>query len=107
MIVLLTNEDPERFSVLYADLPATARDLVGSLSPLPSAGAMRARVELAVPPLDPYFPPGETQALAAAIRGARLTVSATLDHTRPALSRERIGDFGRFCGFVLRSLAEA
>jgi acetyl esterase/lipase len=107
MVRLLTNEDPSRFAALYDDVPPGARDLVGSLSPLPRAAAMRARVELAVPPLDPYFPPGETQALAAALPGARLTVSATLDHTRPALSRERIGDFSRFCGFVLRSLAEA
>jgi acetyl esterase/lipase len=107
MIRLLTNEDPRRFGALYAELPANARRLVESLSPLPAASQVRARVELAVPPLDPYFPPGETRALAAALPGARLTVSGTLDHTRPMMSRAQIGDFSRFCGFVLRSLADA
>jgi len=107
LVRLLTNEDPQRFGALYNDLPADAHNLVERLSPLPRASQMRARVELAVPPLDPYFPPGETQALAAALPGARLTVSATLDHTRPMMSRARIGDFGGFCHFVLRCLAGA
>ena len=105
IVSLLTNSDVDRFRELYDALPTDARALVATLSPLPRAGAVRARVELAVPPRDPYFPPGETQALAAALPNARLTVSGTLDHTRPMLSRARVSDLARFSGFVLRSLA--
>jgi acetyl esterase/lipase len=105
IVQLLTNEDPYRFRELYGALSPSAHALVTALSPLRSAGGVRARVELVVPPRDPYFPPGETQALAAVLRNARLTVTATLDHTRPMMSRAHIRDFGRFCGFVHRSLA--
>jgi pimeloyl-ACP methyl ester carboxylesterase len=107
IVRLLTNSDAGKFRELYDGLPDDARALIEGLSPLPQAGRVRARVELAVPPLDPYFPPGETQTLAAALPSARLTVSATLDHTRPMMSRARVGDLARFCGFVLRSLADS
>ena len=105
IVRLLTNEDPKRFRELYDALPASARALAGTLSPLPGALGALARVELLVPPLDPYFPPGETEALAAALPNARLTVTGVLDHTRPTMSLANVRDFGRFCGFVLRSLA--
>jgi acetyl esterase/lipase len=105
IVRLLQNADPQRFPTLYDALPADARELVETLSPLPKAAGVRARVELAVPPLDPYFPPGETQALAAALPNARLTVSGTLDHTRPSMSLARVGDLARLAGFMLRSLA--
>ena len=105
VVRLLTNEDPQRFRELYDALPSSARSLATTLSPLPGASGVRARVELAVPPLDPYFPPGETEALAAALPNARLTVTGVLDHTRPMVSRAQARDFGRFCGFVLRGLA--
>jgi pimeloyl-ACP methyl ester carboxylesterase len=105
IVRLLTNADAQNFRALYDGLPADARALVETLSPLPRAAGVRARVELVVPPLDPYFPPGETQALAAALPNARLTVTSTLDHTRPMMSRAGVADLARFCGFVLRSLA--
>lgn len=106
VVRLLTNPDARLFAELYEKLPARAHALVERLSPLPLAGAIRARVEIAVPPLDPYFPPAETQALAAAIPRARLTVSGMLDHTRPMRSRARPGDLAGFFGFVLRTLAD-
>jgi acetyl esterase/lipase len=105
VVRLLTNEDRRRFRELYDALPVSARSLAATLSPLAGASGVRARVELAVPPLDPYFPPGETEALAAALPNARLTVTGVLDHTRPMMSRGQLRDFGRFCGFVLRGLA--
>ncbi len=107
VVELLLNTDPARFGELYARLPAATRELAHSLSPLSDAGDVHARVELIVPPLDPYFPPGETQALAAALPNARLTVTGTLDHTRPKLSRKELRDFGRFLGFVSRSLGDS
>lgn len=106
VVDLLRNTDAAKFRELYDGLPADARALVTLLSPLQRASAIRARVELAVPPLDPYFPPGEAQALAAAIPNARLTVSGTLDHTRPMKSRAHLGDLTRYSGFVLRTLAD-
>ena len=105
IVRLLLNDDPQRFRELYDALPAPAHALAETLSPLRAAHAVRAHVELAVPPLDPYFPPGETGALFAALPNARLTVTAVLDHTRPMVSRAQARDFGRFCGFVLRGLA--
>lgn len=105
IVRLLTNEDPQRFRELYDALPASAGSLAATLSPLPGAPGVRARVELAVPPLDPYFPPGETESLAAALPNARLTVTGVLDHTRPTMSLANVPDLGRFCGFVLRGLA--
>lgn len=106
IVRLLTNTDAGRFHELFDGLPADARALVELLSPLPRAAGIRARVELAVPPLDPYFPPGETQSLAAAVPNARLIVSSTLDHTRPMKSRAHLGDLSRYSGFVLRTLAD-
>lgn len=106
IVRLLTNTEVGKFQELFDGLPADARALVELLSPLPRAAGIRARVELAVPPLDPYFPPGETQALAAAVPNARLIVSGTLDHTRPMKSRAHLGDLSRYSGFVLRTLAD-
>lgn len=107
LVELLLNTDPERFGELYARLPAAAHELARSLTPLSDAAHVHARVELIVPPLDPYFPPGEAQALAAALPNVRLTVTGTLDHTRPKLSRKELRDFGRFLGFVSRSLDDS
>lgn len=107
VVRLLTNSEPARFRELYDGLPGEVHALVDTLSPLRRAGGVQARVEIAVPPLDPYFPPGEMKALAASLQNARLTVSGTLDHTRPMLSRERLGDFASFGGFVFRTLAGA
>jgi acetyl esterase/lipase len=105
VVSVLMNEHPQSFRELYDALPASARSLATTLSPLPRAPDVRARVELLVPPLDPYFPPGETESLAASLPNARLTVTGVLDHTRPTMSLANVPDFARFCGFVLRSLA--
>ena len=58
-----------------------------------------------MPPRDEYFPLGEARSLAAALPNVRLTVTGTLDHTRPSLGR--LADFRSFLGFVVRGLAAA
>lgn len=102
---LLANTDPHRFAGLYAGLPDDVRALVEQLSPLRVANRVKAPVEVIVPPRDEYFPLGEAQSLAAALPNVRLTVTGTLDHTRPSLGR--IADFRSFLGFVVRGLRAA
>jgi pimeloyl-ACP methyl ester carboxylesterase len=102
---LLGNTDPSRFSELYAALPAGVRTLVEQLSPFRVASNVRAPVEVIVPPKDEYFPLGEARSLAAALPNVRLTVTGTLDHTRPSLGR--IADLRSFLGFVVRGLRAA
>ena len=84
-----------------------ARSAIEELSPLAAAGQVRAPVELAVPPEDPYFPSGEARALADSLPNVRLTVTATLDHTRPMASLRRLGGLRKFEAFVVRGLAAA
>ena len=60
-----------------------------------------------MPPSDVYFPLGEANALAAALPNVRLTVTGTLDHTRPQLSLGRLRDLRAFDGFVVRGLGAA
>jgi pimeloyl-ACP methyl ester carboxylesterase len=107
VVALLRNEDAQRFEELYAALPDGVRALLERLSPLPGSGGVRAPVELVVPPSDVYFPPGEAQALAATLPNVRLTMTATLDHTRPQLSLGRLRDLRAFWHFVVRGLAAA
>jgi pimeloyl-ACP methyl ester carboxylesterase len=102
---LLANTDPHRFAELYAALPDGVRTLVEQLSPLRVANQVKAPVEVIVPPRDEYFPLGEAQSLAAALPNVRLTVTGTLDHTRPSLGR--IADLRSFLGFVVRGLRAA
>lgn len=102
---LLANTDPNRFAELYAALPLDVRTLVEQLSPFRVASSVRAPVEVIVPPTDDYFPLGEARSLAAALPNVRLTVTGTLDHTRPSLSR--IAEFPSFLGFVVRGLLAA
>ena len=104
-VAVLANRDPARFRELYAALPTDVQSLVRSLSPLACAGRARVPVELIVPPTDIYFPMGEATSLARSLPNARLTVTGTLDHTRPALSLGGVPDLLRFQGFVLRGLA--
>ena len=59
IVRLLTNLDSDRFRELYDGLPVEVHALVDRMSPLRRADGVHARVEIAVPPLDPYFPPGE------------------------------------------------
>ena len=104
---LLSNRNPERFDDLYAALPGSVHAFVDELSPLHVGRDVRAPVEIVVPPSDVYFPLGEARALAAALPNARLTVTRTLDHTRPRLSRGALGDFVGFDRFVVRGLRAA
>lgn len=104
---LLQNEDAERFAELYQALPELVRALLEQLSPLGGSLGVRAPVELVVPPSDVYFPLGEAYALAAALPRVRLTITGTLDHTRPQLSLGRFKDLRAFDGFVVRGLGAA
>jgi acetyl esterase/lipase len=107
LIRLFANRDPACFDELYDALPDEVCSAIEELSPLAAAGQIRAAVELAVPPVDPYFPSGEARALADSLPNVRLTVTATLDHTRPMASLRRLGGLGKFEGFVVRGLAAA
>jgi pimeloyl-ACP methyl ester carboxylesterase len=107
LIRLFANRDPARFDELYDALPEEVCSAIEELSPLAAAGQIRAPVELAVPPVDPYFPSGEARALADSLPNVRLTVTATLDHTRPMASLRRLGGLAKFEGFVVRGLAAA
>ena len=104
---LLGNRDPRRFRELFDALPRDVHALVDTLSPLAVGARVRAPVEVVVPPTDQYFPLGEAQALAEAFPTVRLTVTKTLDHTRPTLSVRHVGDFIRFDRFVIRGLARS
>ena len=107
VVAVLRNEHPERFVDAYGVLPSRARELLERLSPLAVCPNVTAPVELVVPPQDVYFPLGEAQALAAALPSAHLTVTATLDHTRPQLSVARLRSLLRFHRFVIRGLRAA
>jgi pimeloyl-ACP methyl ester carboxylesterase len=107
VVDLLANSDPARCRELVARLSPEVRDLVASLSPIIAAARVSAPVELIVPPTDLYFPHGEAESLVRVLPNARLTVTATLDHTRPSLSLGRLPDLFRFQGFVLRGLRAA
>jgi len=104
---LLQNDDAERFAELYHALPELVRAVLVQLSPLGCSLEVRAPVELVVPPSDVYFPLGEAHALAAALSSVRLTITGTLDHTRPQLSLGRLKDLRAFDGFVVRGLSAA
>jgi alpha-beta hydrolase superfamily lysophospholipase len=80
---LLQNTDPGRFDLLYDALAPQTRALVDDLSPLSRIGAIRAPVELASSPSDPFFPAEESRALAEAGRDVRLTVTHALHHVVP------------------------
>lgn len=107
VLSVLKNEDPERFAELYEALPERVRLLLERLSPVGGSAGVRAPVELVVPPSDVYFPLGEAHALAAALPNVHLTITATLDHTRPQLSLGRLRDLRAFDRFVVRGLAAA
>jgi pimeloyl-ACP methyl ester carboxylesterase len=104
---VLENRDASRFDELFGDLPPDLRIVIERLSPLSVAGDVRAPVELAVPPNDPYFPVDEAEALAESMPNVRLTVTAALDHTRPGVSMKQLGALRAFDRFVVRTLAGA
>ena len=107
IVRLLRNDDPELFASLFQALPDDLHTLLASLSPLAVAPGVRAPVEIVVPPADVYFPLGEARALAAALPRAHLTVTGSLDHTRPDLSLGQVRDLVGFGRFVVRGLAAA
>jgi pimeloyl-ACP methyl ester carboxylesterase len=107
VLALLRNDDPERFAVAYGDLAPEVRDRLALLSPLRACARVTAPVEIVVPPRDEYFPLGEARALAAALPRAHLTVTATLEHTRPGASLKHIRSLLRFDRFVVRGLRTA
>lgn len=104
---LLANRDPAGFRTLCAEAPPEITALMSRLSPLAAAPSIVVPVEVAVPPDDMYFPLAEAAALAGALPNVRLTVTRTLDHTRPSLSLNTLRDFRRFDRFVVRTLALA
>jgi acetyl esterase/lipase len=107
VVRLLLNEDPARFRELYGELPSDVRATIKRLSPVSAAAMVTGPVELVVPPRDEYFPHGEVVALAGGLANVRVTVTPTLDHTRPSASLKNLGSFLRFCRFVVRGLATA
>jgi pimeloyl-ACP methyl ester carboxylesterase len=104
---VLANRDEARFDELFDELPPTLRSVIERLSPLSVAADVRAPVELAVPPNDPYFPLDEAETLARSMPNVRLTVTAALDHTRPGVSRKHLRALREFDRFVVRTLAGA
>lgn len=82
---LLANTDPHSFDALYAALAPESRATVGALSPLSRIARVTAPIELATAPDDPFFPLGESRALARAGDNVRLTVTTGLDHVSPRL----------------------
>jgi pimeloyl-ACP methyl ester carboxylesterase len=107
IVRVLANRDTARFTELYDELPPHLRAVIEQLSPLSVAAEVRAPVELAVPPNDPYFPIDEAETLARSLPNVRLTVTSTLDHTRPGASLKQLDELRRFDRFVVRTLAAA
>jgi hypothetical protein len=107
VVALLANREPGRYDELYGALPPAVSRFIDELSPLRVGDAIQARVEVVVPPSDVYFPLAEAVALANALPTVRLTVTRTLDHTRPTASLTRLRDFAAFGRFVVRGLAAA
>jgi pimeloyl-ACP methyl ester carboxylesterase len=107
VVRLLRNRDSARFRDFYGALSPGLLSTLGELSPLARATSLSVPVELAVPPQDPYFPFREARTLAESLPNVRLTVTATLDHTRPSASLRSLRDLARFDRFVVRTLAAA
>ncbi len=104
---VLENTDATRFEEIFGDLSPALRTVIERLSPLSVAADVRAPVELAVPPNDPYFPLDEAETLARSMPNVRLTVTSALDHTRPGVSLKQLRELRAFDRFVIRTLAGA
>lgn len=105
VLEVLTNDDPERFDELYADLPPRMRDEIQALSPVTGAARISAPVEVASAPRDRYFPVAESEELEAEVPEFTLTVTPAMDHAEPEPAD--IPGFLELNGFVVRSLREA
>lgn len=106
-VALLANRDPDRFDVLYRELPPILRERIDRLSPVLRADRLRCPVELFSHPRDKYFPLEHSRALVRRAPNARLTVSSTFAHADARLSAAVIADAARFLGFAVRSLRAA
>jgi len=106
---LLLNRDARRFDALYAALSAQTRTRIAALSPIPRAGRLRAKVELAVGPSDAYLPLAELTAIsrAATRTDVRLTVTSALGHAVPSLRPSGVAGLARLDGWLVRSLRAA
>lgn len=104
VVRMLSSRDTGSFDRGYHDLPPQLKATIDALSPLSVAGLIRAPVELVVPPEDLYFPRDEVLALKRELALSRLTVTPTLDHTRPSFSRSQLGAFVEFVRFAIRGL---
>jgi pimeloyl-ACP methyl ester carboxylesterase len=107
LVALLGNREPEQYDEFYGRLPETVRVSVEQLSPLRCRDGLRASIELVVPPNDVYFPLAEALTLVDSLPNVRLTVTRTLDHTRPSASLTQLRGFLDFGRFVVRGLAAA
>jgi acetyl esterase/lipase len=107
VLAVLANREPDRYDELFEALPDGVRRFIDELSPLRVRDGIQARTEVIVPPSDLYFPLAEAVALASSLPNVRLTVTRTLDHTRPSARLSQLGDFVAFGRFVVRGLAAA
>ncbi|HEU0193097.1 MAG TPA: hypothetical protein VFQ71_02800 [Gaiellales bacterium] len=107
LVDLLLNRDRTHFPVLYERVPAPVRDGIGRLSPIECAERLRAPVEIATAPTDKYFPLAESEELADAAGGVRITVTGTLAHAIPDLSLATLAELLRLDGFGVRVLEKA
>lgn len=109
LVEVLANDSPARFDELYAGMPAALRAGLSRLSAITAAGALRAPVELACAPNDPYLPLSEVRRLVAAATQARvrLTPTATLDHAVPRLGLADLAGLARFDAWAVRVIRTA
>jgi pimeloyl-ACP methyl ester carboxylesterase len=107
VVNLLANTDPDAFDALYSQLPLETQRGLETLSPLNDAPNVLARIELAVPPRDPYFPNSESQSIVDAAPNARITELDILTHAIPEPSAEAAGDVWALNTFTVRSLRSA
>jgi pimeloyl-ACP methyl ester carboxylesterase len=92
------------FDTLWDRLPPKLLTATRRLSPLARLARLDAPVLLATSPNDKYFPVAESRRLAARSKRVRVTVTSSLSHAIPELSRSGLGDALAFDEFVVRSL---
>jgi pimeloyl-ACP methyl ester carboxylesterase len=105
VVALLANADPGRFEELYEGLSDGQQDAVEALSPLRTAPAVTAPVELVVARNDKYIPLDDARAFARACPRSRITVIESLEHAVPSVSPGAVRDLARLDGAAVRFLA--
>ncbi|HLK44103.1 MAG TPA: alpha/beta fold hydrolase [Thermoleophilia bacterium] len=101
---LVCNRDPHRFAALWAALPPSLQQIAADLSPITGVSDLRFPVYLASSPHDEYFPPSQSEELAARAPDAHVTVSSTLSHVIPEPSPDNLDALWNFDGFVVSAL---